>query len=190
MLTQEEYKMSQENAITVDTEHKKKMEQEQKIEQNRETELVNKKPELTIPLRSPNSKNKSQAYSLSGDGNMDDSIGDTLHIEGQLNRADIVYLRTVSKEMRELDVEIQRAQENGWPEKAEAMANLWEQKRTSLIIYLKKNKIRICPMKQKDKEKIWDKAEEKEAQIKKHKTNVYLKNRDHGYGRERMKNWE
>lgn len=183
--------MSQENAITVDTEQEKKAKQEQKIEQKQETELVNKKPEMAIVmLRDPNSKNKSQAYSLSGDGNMDDSIGDTLHIEGELSRADIVYLQKVSKEMREIDVAIQRAQENGMPEQAEAMANLWEQKRTNLIIYLKKNKIRICPMKQKDKEKIWDKAEEKEARIKKQKANVYLKNHDHGYGRERMKNWE
>lgn len=183
--------MGKENAITVDSERENKELETKQNEQKQESELVNKKPETTILLlRNTNPQSKRHNYSLSGDGDMEDSLGDTLHVEGQLSYADMVYLRKVTKEMREIDVAIQRAQENGDPEKAEKMAELWEQKRTSLIIYLKKNKIRVCPMKSKNKEKVWDKAEEQEARNKKHKANVHLKNRDHGFGRERMKNWE
>ena len=150
---------------------------------------------ISFPLRNERKKTVKErmidnSYSFTGDGNGDDSIGDTLHIEGPLSLKDQNYLRTVSAELQKIDVSIQRAEENGNPELAYFMAKQWESKRNDLIIYLKKNNIRICPMKQKNKEKIWNKAEEQEARQEKKKTNVYLKNRDHGYGRERIKNYE
>ena len=158
-----------------------------------EHEPEKKKEVFSFPVKNKQkntTKLFDKSYSFIGDGNGDDSIGDTLHVEGLLSLKEQNYLRMVSAELRKIDVSIQRAEENGNPELAYFMAKQWETKRNDLIIYLKKKNIRICPMKQKNKEKIWNKAEEQEARQIKKKTNVYLKNRDHGYGRERIKNYE
>ena len=183
---------NKENYITVNSEKETKHDDISLDNERTENEQKQRSDIISFQIVSAENKDVIRNYSFSGDGNMEDSIGDTLHVQGPLSYADMLYLKTVTKEMREIDVEIQRAQENGNPELAASMAKRWEMERSNLVTYLKKNNVRICPMKQKNIDKIWDKAEEKEARQTKQKANVHKKTQTKSRGccRERMRNWD
>ncbi len=128
-------------------------------------------------------------FNVYGDGDMDDGIADTMEIQGPVSRSMRSYLKRVSKEMRETDVAIDRAIANGNSEQAEFLSNQWNTQRGKLLVYLRKNRVRVCPMRQKDKEKIMGRAEAIEYKQEKNKGIVRPKTR--GYCREltRMKDY-
>ena len=137
--------------------------------------------EPVIPLLLKNGKQKGMQsdFNLCGDGDMDDSLADTMEIEGPISKSTRNYLRRMAKEMRDTDVAINRAIENGNSEQAEFLSNQWDTQRGALLIYLRRNKIRVCPMRKKDKEKIMGKAEAVEYKQEKAKGITHPKTRGH-----------
>lgn len=133
---------------------------------------------LAISLRG-HEKGAEKDFSVCGDGDIDDGLADTMEIQGPLSMASRNYLRRVAKEMRDTDVAIGRAIENGNSEQAEFLSNQWDSQRGKLLVYLKKSKIRVCPMRKKDKEKIIDKAEAVEYKQEKNKGIEKPKTRGH-----------
>lgn len=146
-------------------------------------------PIIPLMLRNGKQKNMENGFTLCGDGDMDDSLADSMEIEGPISRSTRNYLRRMAKEMRETDVAINRAIENGNAEQAEFLSNQWDTQRGNLLIYLRRNKIRVCPMRKKDKEKIMGKAEVVEYKQEKNKGITHPKTRGHSRELTRMKEY-
>lgn len=125
-------------------------------------------------------KKMDRNFNVYGDGDIDDGIADTMEIQGPVSRSMRSYLKRVSKEMRDTDVAIDRAIANGNAEQAEFLSNQWDSQRGKLLVYLRKNRIRVCPMRKKDKEKIIGKAEVVEYKQEKNKGIERPKTRGHG----------
>ena len=141
-----------------------------------------------IPFVIRKSKGKEKVFIVSADGDMDDSIGDTLEIEGPLSKTVRNNLRRMAKNMRETDVAIDRAIANGNPELAESLTNQWNTQRGDMMMYLRRSKIRVCPMRMKDKEKSIDRAAH--VEYKQEKNKGVERPKTHGKSREleRVKN--
>lgn len=133
---------------------------------------------LSLTLRTPR-KEMENGLQVCGDGDIDDSLADTMEIQGPLSKLTRSYLKSAAKEMRDTDVAINRAIENGNTEQAEFLSNQWDWQREKLLIYLRKSKIRVCPMRKKDKEKIMEKAEKVEYKQEKNKGVEKPKTRGH-----------
>lgn len=150
-----------------------------------EVEPIDKKNQTLEPLAlvlKGRKMGESNGFNVCGDGDIDDSLADTMEIQGPLSMASRNYLKCVAKEMRDTDVAIGRAIENGNTEQAEFLSNQWDSQRGKLLIYLRKNKLRVCPMRKKDKEKIMDKAEA--VEYKQEKNKGIKKPKTHGRSRE------
>lgn len=111
--------------------------------------------------------NRDRDTSFSGDGNGYGELDDTIEIQGPLSREMVNHLRTITREMKDTDVAIQRAVENGNSEDAERMTDQWARQRADLLSYLKKSNVRVNPMKLKRKEKIMKAVEKVEERQKK-----------------------
>lgn len=145
-------------------------------------EKTNANQKEIIPFTLRKGKGRGNGFVVSADGDMDDSIGDTLEIEGPLSKYARSNLRRMAKNMRDTDVAIDMAIANGNPELAESLTNQWNQQRGDMLVYLKRSRIRVCPMRMKDKDKSMDKAEH--VEYKQEKNKGVERPKTHGKSRE------
>ena len=145
-------------------------------------EKTNANEKEIIPFVLKKSKGRGNGFVVSADGDMDDSIGDTLEIEGPLSKSVRSNLRRMAKNMRDTDAAIDMAIANGNPELAESLTNQWNTQRGDMIIYLKRSKIRVCPMRIKDKDKSMDRAEH--VEYKQERKKGVERPKTHGNSRE------
>lgn len=136
-----------------------------------EKQLAKSKEEdmLHLRLKSPKQQGRGGGYWVSGDSDMDDALAETMQIQGPLSRTTKNYLRMVASDMRDTDAAIDLAIQNGNSEMAERLSDHWNVKRGDMLAYLTQSKIRVFPMRQKDKQKNIDKAEAVEYKVEKSK---------------------
>ena len=122
---------------------------------------------------------------LSMDGDMDDSINDSMEIQGPLSRSTKEYLKRTARQMRQIDSEIGMAVNNGDTEQALLLTNQWDLQRSSMLYYLRSSRIRVNPGKKKNKKKIVTKALDNEEKNEK-KRGIHRK-KSRGMERERVR---
>ena len=149
-------------------------------------EVKTKEQEPVIPFVLGKSHGKTDQYrnfTFSVDSDMDDSIEETMCIQGPLSKTARSYLRMMAKNMRDMDTAIDMAIISGNSEQVERLSNQWNTYRKDMMIYLGKNKLRVYPMRKKDKQKAIDKAETVEYKQEKSKGVKHPKTR--GLARQR-----
>lgn len=154
-------------------------------------EVKSKEQEPLIPFVLGKPRNRGQElqmHEFSADSDMDDSIAETMRIQGPLSKAARSYLRMMAKNMRDMDTAIDMAVLSGNSELVESLNNQWNTCRKDMMIYLGKSKIRVFPMHKKDKQKAIDKAEANEYKQEKSKGITHPKTR--GLARQRVRSAE
>lgn len=126
-----------------------------------EKQLAKNKEEdqLTMRLAGPKKEKNGYTHSICGDSDMDDTLAETMQVQGPLSKSARMYLRMVASDMRDTDAAIDLAIRNGDSDMADRLADHWNVKRGDMMAYLTQSKIRVFPMRQKDKQKAIDRAE-------------------------------
>lgn len=151
-------------------------------------EQVNEPKTYKLQLRAPRKVRGNDSLKmeyLSMDGDMDDSINDSMEIQGPLSRETKEYLRRTASQMRQTDSEISRAIEYGQTEQAEFLINQWDSQRTSMLYYLRSSRIRVNPGKKKNKQKLSEKTQVNE--IKNERKKGIHRPKSKGLSRERVR---
>lgn len=126
-------------------------------------------------------KKKEQEYSeyISLDGDSDNSLNETMKIDGHISQKSRDEIRRLASDMRTIDSALSLAEQNGDVETVRLLTEQWENKRVLINLHARNPKVRIQRASEKDEQKNIQKSEEKRRGIH--------PNRSRGRGRERTR---
>lgn len=124
---------------------------------------------------------KEQEYSeyISLDGDSDNSLNETMKIDGHISQKSRDEIRRLASDMRTIDSALSMAEQNGDVETVRLLTEQWENKRVLINLHARNPKVRIQRASEKDEKKNIQKSEEK-------RRGIHPK-RSRGRGRERTR---